>query len=237
MFIHPEVKFLPFAFMHPWILATLISANNQALNCKGLAVTVCFVATYRASAQVWDCMKRSEGKRCLHSSMLYLCRVLPGHCLCIHALDLSAGPWWRWVHLSLHCLSQMNGVLSWRSQRCCHAANFFKASGYVRSLRSQAGILCCVLIISHAWSGTIKPPLSWCMDCEHPYNCSFFQGFLPLRGNIIKSVNYSICFISQGCFLSPRSCIVFELSNCCWETYALTLWPSVYILEKLLEVI
>ena len=113
MFIRPEVKFLLFAMVHPWILAPLISANDQAHNCKGLTVTVCFVVMYRASAQAWVCMKRLKGKkRCLHSSMPYLCRDLSGHHLCIHTLDLSTGPWGRWAHLSSHCLPQMNGALS-----------------------------------------------------------------------------------------------------------------------------
>lgn len=114
--------------------------------------------------------------------------------------------------------------LSWRCRRCCHVANFFKPSGYLRSL-------------CYAWSVTTKPSFPRCVDRECPYNCSFFQGFLPLWGDVIKSLNYSMYFILRGSFLSPQCCIIFEISSCCWETYTLTLWPGVYILEKLLEVI
>lgn len=98
---------------YPWILAPLISANDQAHNCKGLAVAVSFVAISRALAQAWDCTKRAKGKKsCLRFSTLYLRRDRSGHRLCIHAPDLSTGPWWRRAHRSPHCLPRMNGALS-----------------------------------------------------------------------------------------------------------------------------
>lgn len=50
MFIQPEVKFLLFAMVRAWILVSLISVNDQAHSCEGLAVTVCSVAIIRASA-------------------------------------------------------------------------------------------------------------------------------------------------------------------------------------------
>lgn len=125
-------------------------------------------------------------------------------------------------------------TLPWRCWSFCHAVNFFKASGYVRSLSNQAGTLGCIPTSSYSWSVTIKPSIFFGVGT---YNCSFFQGFLPTWGDVIKPVKYSIYFISRGSFLPPQNCISFEVSSCYWEMHTLTLWPGVYILEKLLEVI
>lgn len=83
--------------------------------------------------------------------MLYLWRDLSGHHLCIHTLYLSTGSWWRWASLpSLPALDE------WCSFA---AANFFRPSGYFRSLCTQAESLCCVLNASYAWPVTIKPSI------------------------------------------------------------------------------
>lgn len=137
---------------YPWILAPLISANDQAHNCKGLAVAVSFVAISRASAV----RKGQKGRKAV-------CVLPPSTYAGTGRVIVSASTDWTCPlgRDEDELISPLTACLEWTELFLLEMSQVPSRSKRPQISRSwQGAVPCWVLTASYPCCVTIKPSVS-----------------------------------------------------------------------------